>query len=207
MSKVYRFLDYELILNDGILVTNENENENTDVILVVIVDNYSTKEKLEEIEKKVKNDIRDFLLDLLDIANFKGIFLPLVLIIKTENVKFWEKIAGDQDWHRGEFYIIPVSKDNKRKLGEIKNVVLKEFSHYSVEVNKITTDEVRKFLENKKQTLDKFTDLEKKYYKLLIDEAIETLKKETKGESFFEKWKNKVERDLEEIINEGEKHE
>lgn len=201
MSKRCKFLDYKLFLGEEIPVTNKG----IDVFLVEMVDE-SDESELEENEENIRRDIRDFLLDLIDIANYKGIYLPIVLLIKTKNKEFWEKIAGDQDWHRGEFYIIPVKTE--QKVREMKDILLEELKDFgSMKVRRITKDEVIKFLTLKKRSLDKFTKLERKYYEILVEEAIKTLKSETRNKlQFFEDWKEKIENDLKRIISEGEKY-
>jgi len=200
MSKRYRLLDYDLFIDMNKVKVSEG------LFLVEMLDGYNKKEDLEKRKEDIKQDIRAFLLDILDVLNYKGIYLPIVLLVKTENKKTWEIIAGDQDWHRGEFYIIP----EDAKKDEIEKAFLGKINIFEeIKVKRITKREVIEFLKSRKESLNKLDELGKKYYRLLIDEAIKILEdeEEEKAQDLFEIWKGKIESDLEAIIKEGEEHE
>ncbi len=63
-----------------------------------------------------KNELMNYALDMSDWLKSKGAILPGVIIMHAKEKKDeWEKIAGDQDWHRGDFSIIVKSNEDEAK--------------------------------------------------------------------------------------------
>lgn len=68
----------------------------------------------------LKNAVRDCVCDLGDTLTAFGLRLPLALVIacrELHDYDLWHRIAGDQDWHRGSFAVMPFFAELYRDSG------------------------------------------------------------------------------------------
>lgn len=68
-------------------------------------------------ENTLKEMIRDQALDLGDWSNFEGFSLPLICLVQCSQTVSgtWRKIAGDQEWLRGQLSLQIVELDSERE--------------------------------------------------------------------------------------------
>lgn len=95
-------------------------------------------EESNEIVKYLKDSLYDTLLDIRDGLAKAGLNLPVVTIIKCsqDDYNIWHEIAGDQDWHRGDFSIIPCKVDNNKNEDECKEIFEQLKNDINVKVEK-----------------------------------------------------------------------
>ncbi|SEB61563.1 hypothetical protein SAMN02787142_0040 [Burkholderia sp. WP9] len=66
-----------------------------------------------------RDALRDEICDLLDALSSFGMQVPLTLIVSCDEANYdaWHKLAGDQDWIRGTFFIEPFTPAAFRSVG------------------------------------------------------------------------------------------
>lgn len=138
--KVYRS---QIALCIYIKLSSESENEN---------------------ENTLKEMIRDQALDLGDWSNFEGFSLPLICLVQcSQNVTGWRKIAGDQEWLRGQLSLQIVESNDDASgllsivledtLPEVPEVRPLNDSAISQKIYEVLNDETKNFSQEQKAFL------------------------------------------------------
>lgn len=155
----------------------------------------------------LRHNLRESLLEISDGLSRVGLSLPIFAVIECKKIEGednnkdenklrdydkWNEIAGDQDWHRGDFLILPcIEKDEAEKVFKnLKNPIFapeltytfkqltpKDFADYFEEQlrNSTPTNEEEK-LENMlyKKLINNFSKSSEFELSKAIDEALES---------------------------------
>ncbi|HHV59051.1 MAG TPA: hypothetical protein GXX49_01900 [Clostridiaceae bacterium] len=151
--------------------------------------------------KSLKDNLKKSLLEISDGLSKVGLPLPIFAIIECKekqnpdkeiySYNKWHEIAGDQDWHRGDFSIIPcIGNDDAEKMFEqlmnpifsseltynYREFTLKDFAEYferkfaEIEKQKSPEEKIKSILY--KVLSNKFKDLAFKSTKAIVEEAV-----------------------------------
>jgi len=148
-----------------------------------------TKEKN---EINIKRHLREFLLDIKGSLSAIGLELPIIAVFeKLDNFYgFWHKIAGDQDWHRGDFSII-VSKNSI--FNEL--VIEKIQDDPNLRFKELKPEKIAEYLRNELKNIKDRDSEKEKYYKKFIKTISESLENNNIEEG-FERWKDGIENEI-----------
>ncbi len=154
-------------------------------------------------QDKFKRKLREFLLDIKDTLYAIELELPVIAVFdniqKDKNVfPFIHQLAGDQDWHRGDFSIIVSSQtvfDDviKEAIPFNEKMTFKELSFEDI---------ANHILKQTEKINEQDKDLENLYKQFLktIAESV----KEGDIENGFNQWKEKIENELKALENTNE---
>lgn len=150
--------------------------------------------------EEAKETLRNYIMNMRDWLLFEGFNLPMVVILicSAEDQRKWEEIAGDQDWHRGDFSII-VSKDKNDASKIFENILFDGVEAEDYKLQKISKEKYSEYLRKQKETLVKSKSMES--YTKLLDIVANEIQKGgfDKFDDALDIWKKVVEKSLDSI--------
>ena len=143
-----------------------------------------------------KRHLREFLLDFKDSLLAIGLNLPVVAVFENmQESQYYDlhELAGDQDWHRGDFSIV-VSKEPIFERISIDHMPTEK----GVSFKGLTFKEIAYFIKGQTAEIkEKDKDFEK-FYIQFLETISENMEKES-IERGFQLWKEKIKKQIEEL--------
>lgn len=156
----------------------------------------------------VKDNLRSWVLELGDALKFIGVTVPIIIIVEyfEDTDDTWHEIAGDQDWHRGDFAIIPCKNSND--AGEMfEDVSKKAFNFDKYTIHPVSSDQISQYLYDEINRILSSNKIEQKLHVTIIKNIADCLKNDEDTEKAFNLWKSEIEKSINSISSGGKNNE
>lgn len=155
----------------------------------------------------VKDQLRSWVMQLSDALKFIGINVPIMVIVQYTEDKndTWHEISGDQDWHRGDFAIIPC-KNNIDANEMFQSVAKETFSFERYILHAISMDKVSQYLLDEINRIVSQNEDEKRLHVSLIKNISDHLKKGESTKKAFSFWESEIEKLISSKVSGGKNH-
>lgn len=143
-----------------------------------------------------KDELRNWTLQLSDVLNFLGLNIPIFIVVETRDndmYGLWHQIAGDQDWHRGDFAVLPCNGE-KEADKVFENVVKDSISFEQYILQPISRSTISEYLLDEVKNLSNSSNIQQRIHANLIEEVAACLNSNGESESAFSSWKAEVEK-------------